>query len=149
MARDERTSANDLVVAFDFGTTYTGVAYYHSGAALSPRLDENDLRRTAERINVINIWPSNPAINYAEKTPTILAYNHEPPFWGGEVRHHHQPQITHFKLGLEPNIGRYYGYVGQQFGTHAQLPGKLPVDFATEFLSQVHQYVKTVCFPRQ
>jgi len=149
MARDERTSANDLVVAFDFGTTYTGVAYYHSGAALSPTIDENDLRRTAERINVINLWPSNPAINYAEKTPTILAYTQEPPLWGGQVRNHHRPQITRFKLGLEPNIARHYGYAELEFGTHAQLPEKLPVHFATDFLTCVHQHVKTVCFPRQ
>lgn len=146
----EQRSQNDLVVAIDFGTTYTGVAYYHAGAAFETA-DENDVRRIAERVNVINTWPPNPALQYTEKTPSLLAYNTDPPTWGGSVRTHHTPQVAGFKLGLEPNITQYYGRLPNLngYGTHPQLPGKLPVDFTTDYLTCVHRYVQRVCLPRQ
>jgi hypothetical protein len=147
----QETSQNELVVAIDFGTTFTGVAYYHAGAAFDrENIDENDVRRIAERVNVINTWPHNPALQYAEKTPTVLSYNTDPPTWGGYVRSHHRPQISGFKLGLEPNIFQHYIRLPNLngLGTVPELPGKLPVDFSTDYLTCVHKHVQNVCFPR-
>jgi molecular chaperone DnaK (HSP70) len=148
--RQEQISQNELVVAVDFGTTFTGVAYYHAGAAFE-NIDENDVRRIAEKVNVINTWPHNPASQYAEKTPTVLSYNTDPPTWGGYVRTQHRPQISGFKLGLEPNIFQHYNRLPKNLnglGTVPQLPGKLPVDFTTDYLACVHNHVQRVCFPR-
>jgi hypothetical protein len=146
---EDQTSQNELVVAVDFGTTFTGVAYYHAGAAFE-NVDENDVRRIAEKVNVINTWPHNPALQYAEKTPTVLSYNTDPPTWGGYVRTHHTPQISGFKLGLEPSIFQHYTRLPNLngLGTIPQLPGKFPIDFTTDYLTCVHKHVQKVCFPR-
>lgn len=146
---DEPKSKSGLVIAFDFGTTFTGVAFYHSGSAIGT-VNEHDVHAIAQKVNVINTWPVNPSIQYTEKTPTILAYHTDPPIWGSSVRPSHTLQVTRFKLGLEPSVTLHYDYPNaNNFGRHPNFPDKEPVDFTTDYLTCVHSYVQKVCLPRQ
>jgi hypothetical protein len=89
-----------------------------------------------------------------EKTPTIIAYHTDPPTWGGSVKPQDEPQISRFKLGLEPAVPRHYSHEANHedstsYGRHDELPHKEPVDFATDFLKCIHKYIQNTHLPRQ
>ena len=96
-------SSCDLVIGIDFGTTFTGVAYAHTGTVRS----SSNSTSIADKVVIIRAWPS-ASSHYAEKTPTVLSYNTSPPTWGGKVRPNDDPQVAHFKLGLQENVGGHY-----------------------------------------
>jgi molecular chaperone DnaK (HSP70) len=151
---NESESRPDFIISIDFGTTYTGVAFTRvnddHGGDKKP-----DLASVVEKIEIFKAWP-NQTQYYAEKIPTVLAYNTDPPKWGQSVRPQDEPQIAHFKLGLQARIVEHYGKA-QAASTLAFLdphwknpvPNKNPVDFAADFLESVHQYIKDVALPRQ
>lgn len=136
-------SQSQLIIGVDFGTTFSGVAYSHSGAT-SPVAD-TDPRRIAHNISVIRTWP-NPILQYIEKIPTLLAYHTDPPAWGGGVRPKHEPQVAKFKLGLEPSVPQHYGFPKLQhkraprYGTHHKL-NKKPVDFVADYLTCIYRHL--------
>lgn len=143
----------DIIIAIDFGTTFTGVAYFYSGGISEAPKDERDAKKTAETVNVIRNWP-NVSAQYMEKTPTIIAYNTDPPTWGATVKPQHEPQVSRFKLGLEPNVPRHYGYhadSGDQsiYGKHPSIPGKEAVDFTTDYLKCIRDFVHNKFLPSQ
>jgi molecular chaperone DnaK (HSP70) len=147
------SSSADLIIAIDFGTTFTGVAYFYSGATAEVPRDERNVNRIASDVNVIKDWP-NVNQQYTEKIPSVIAYNADPPTWGGSVKPHHEPQVTRFKLGLEPNVPRHYGYDADSgastvYGRHPDVPGKEAVDFTTDYLRCVHTYVQEKFLPKQ
>src|SRR5436190_18787122 len=95
--------AQEFIVAIDFGTTYSGVAYIHNNGNLGDHIES-----IAERIKVIRSWPNNGS---NDKTKTVLYYgnnnnnnNNNRLLWGGQVLPHDDPQITRFKLGLDESI---------------------------------------------
>lgn len=148
---------SDLVIGIDFGTTFTGVAYAHSGHLLG-----GDPSEVADNVKVMKAWP-NTNLSYQDKTPSVISYNTQPPTWGGSVKIRDKPQVTHFKLGLQPDAGEHY-FGRSNFQTsnarstlaflepnwkHPQLPQKTALDFASDYLKYVHSYVKDVFFPRQ
>jgi molecular chaperone DnaK (HSP70) len=144
----------DFIIGIDFGTTYTGVAY---AEAVSRDAVKADPKRIAESIEIFRAWP-NPTQNYPDKIPTVLAYNQDPPIWGGSVRPNHQPQIRHFKLGLQPGMGEHYGV--SKSGARSILNfldpnwenpvrGKNAVDFAADYLTCLIKYLKEEALPRQ
>lgn len=147
-------TTSDLIIGIDFGTTFTGVAYAHSGQTLG------DGARSADNVQVIKSWPSS-NFSYTDKTPSVIAYNTNPPTWGGNVKDRDKPQVAHFKLGLQANSGTHYLRRSGRAETatalaflepnwrHPQLPEKTALDFASDYLSCVHKYVKDVFFPRQ
>jgi hypothetical protein len=156
------TPSSDLVIAIDFGTTFTGVAYAHA-AGIGPIMSTDEMRRAADKISVIKSWP-NPSNVYAEKTPSVLAYNKNPPAWGGNVRPIDEPQIAHFKLGLQDDINSLYqhnsgqdgiaesvlgGYLSDHNWRHPELPDKKAVDFAGDYLSRINQYITKEVFPNR
>ena len=147
-------ASSDLVIGIDFGTTFTGVAYAHSGHVIS-----GDVERVAENVQVINNWPSGDH-SYREKTPSIIAYNKlHSPTWGGSVKFRDQPQVAHFKLGLQPNAATHYltRSKDQRISElpfldpnwkHPQLSNKTAVDFTADYLTCIHKHIKEVVFPR-
>ena len=142
-----------FIIAIDFGTTFTGVAYFYSGSISEPPKDEREAKRIAESVNVIREWPNGNA-NFLEKTPTIIAYNTVPPTWGATVKAQHEPQISRFKLGLEPNVPRHYGYQADSqdqsiYGKHPDIPGKEAVDFTTDYLQCIRDFVHKKFLPSQ
>jgi hypothetical protein len=141
-------SESELIVGIDFGTTFTGVAY-----ALSADLTENT-QHIEDKVNVIKRWP-NQTHGYTEKTPTILAYNKEPPLWGGTVKPRDEKfQVSHFKLGLQPSGNHYRAssvimpFLDPNY-RHPLNRDKRPVDFAADYLKCILEFVKTSHFPRE
>ena len=95
-----KEESTKLIIAIDFGTTYSGVAYAHSSTA-QPKANDLSPEHFRDKIVSVKKWP-NVAQLFSEKTPTILAYqNGELIAWGGKVRNSHSTQISNFKLGLQ------------------------------------------------
>lgn len=152
-------SSSDLVIGIDFGTTYTGVAYAHTAGIFHTATTTADMRRAAERVSVIKSWPSQ-SNQYAEKTPSILAYNTNPPAWGANVKPKDEPQVAHFKLGLQENVGKHYltkaasntssvlgGFLTDHNWRHPGLPEKKAIDYTADYLTQICQYVLNETLP--
>jgi molecular chaperone DnaK (HSP70) len=142
-----------MTIAIDFGTTYTGVAYYSDAANSQLPHNERHAKEIAEKVIVIKDWPK-VSVQFMEKTPTIIAYHTDPPTWGGSVKPQDEPQISRFKLGLEPAVPRHYSHEANHedstsYGRHDELPHKEPVDFATDFLKCIHKYIQNTHLPRQ
>jgi molecular chaperone DnaK (HSP70) len=129
----------DLVIAIDFGSTYSGVAYvYNKQTKAAPR----SLRRILNDIQVVMSWPHGGPF-YKEKTPTILAYNTTPPKWGDHVGFHDEPRKTNFKFGSTDPTQQG----AEQYGSHTS--NLYPnydnfleaVDFTTDYLTCLFKYV--------
>lgn len=144
--------SSTLVIAIDFGTTYSGVAFSSgadfAGASLI------DTLTVADKIEVVKTWP-NQTNSYNDKTPTVLAYVKEPPIWGGNVKATDDPQVAYFKLGLEDDITRHYetrfgdnsmdgslcGYLSDPSWRHSKLPNMNAKDHVVNFLGCLNEYV--------
>jgi molecular chaperone DnaK (HSP70) len=139
-------SASTLLIAIDFGTTFTGVAFaYSRGETIQ------DPKRAVDTITVIKEWP-NYNRSHAQKTPTVLSYHSSPPTWGASVKPHHEPKISHFKLGLEANASSHYGYRTSSNPfmmqlKHPRFRFKTAVDFTAEYLDCVFKWVHETYFP--
>jgi hypothetical protein len=152
--------SSDLIIGIDFGTTFTGVAYAHA-AGIGPVTTEDDMRRAAEKVSVIRTWPSR-SNHYAEKTPSVLAYNKKPPLWGGNVKPTDEPQIACFKLGLQEDITSHYyelgtsgttsvlgGYLANHDWKHPDLPEMTASDYSRDYLHSINQYVTQEILPNR
>ncbi|KAF3937660.1 hypothetical protein ABW19_dt0200502 [Dactylella cylindrospora] len=130
-------SREHLVVAVDFGTTFTGIAYCQRS--------QKDLRD----IEVVSQWPGN-AI--APKTPTEIRYlDGRDPLWGAEAslsvdrRHAGNPTpiYNRFKLLLDPTIqAQVYGNssIPSSFNSDIKLPpGKTAMDVAADYLKLLYE----------
>jgi hypothetical protein len=145
----------DLVIAIDFGTTYTGVAF-----ARTAKAQGDDAAKIAENnIEVIKKWP-NITHSFTDKTPTVLSYHTTPPTWGGNVRPKDTPQVAYFKLGLQPGISAHYlprsmrpapsvlPFLDADY-RHPDLPNKSALDFAADYLTRIHTFILNTYFPEQ
>lgn len=149
-------SYSDLIIGIDFGTTFTGVAFSHSTG------ENIDVGRVAEGIKIVRTWPSS-NLQYTEKTPTVIAYNKDPPIWGGNVKPKDKPQVSHFKLGLQANVGKHYlrkwsiedssmilgGFLKNHNWKHPDLPNKKALDFTSDYLTCVVNYINTEILPNE
>lgn len=140
-----------FVIAIDFGTTYSGIAFIHDNGNIG-----DDIEIITEKIKVIKSWPNN-GLN--EKTKTVLFYKNNTPTWGGLVHPRDEPQITRFKLGLEESVSQHYhasSTVRQArpsrfliFKKPPQQNNKDPVDFAADYLSCLFRYLHDKFFPSE
>lgn len=158
--RLQGTPKSKLVVAIDFGTTFTGVAYAHSVNASLSTASALNPEQIRDKITVVKSWP-NVQKSYAEKVPTVLAYENDRPVdWGARVKPTHSTQVSYFKLGLQDGIGEYYGASEQKETTlsgflldcnwrHPDLPNMRPVDYATDYLREVRHYINDHVFPKE
>jgi molecular chaperone DnaK (HSP70) len=143
---ESQDNSTDFVIGIDFGTTFTGVAF-----AYSEDTTGNDLKKIADDLEVVKTWPN---IGSVEKIPTMIAY---PPNagtqWGFSVRHNSEPQVSYFKLGLQPGMVDHYSnkassalpFLEPNY-KHPKLPNKSAVDFAADYLTCVHKYLMDVYF---
>jgi molecular chaperone DnaK (HSP70) len=155
-------SKSDLVVAIDFGTTFSGVAYAHASNAVDVIASISDMKKVAEKVTVVRTWP-NQAGTFTDKTPTVLAYNSSPPHWGMSVQPNDKPRAAYFKLGLQENVSQHYadeaslyatmsmlgGYLIDHNWKHPDLPQKKPVDFTADYLTCLIDHILTEVLPRQ
>ncbi|KAE8371983.1 hypothetical protein BDV26DRAFT_275028 [Aspergillus bertholletiae] len=81
--------ALELIVAIDFGTTYSGVCWV--------------VNCGERRIHLVTQWPGTSASNSnVEKVPTLISYNgREPQNWGYSVKRAEKNSFKWFKLLLE------------------------------------------------
>ena len=153
-------SRSDLIIAIDFGTTFTGVAYAHTTGAREATRSNADVVKAAEKVYVIKSWPSQ-GNQYAEKTPSVLAYNSNPPGWGASVKPKDEPRVAHFKLGLQEDLGNHYvnrntpgttdsilgGYLSDHQWKHPNMPTKTAVDYTADYLKCIYNYVSNEVLP--
>jgi molecular chaperone DnaK (HSP70) len=163
-SRDSNTSTlqqaslnqtSQLVIGIDFGTTYTAVAFAHSKASLKGarvNLDtQAQLDAVLEKIIVIKNWP-NASQQYAEKTPSIIAYEGgKPTRWGGQIMRTDKTKVSCFKLGLQEGARQHYqstdnapllgGFLNDCNWKHPDLPSTTAADFAADYLSLVGDFV--------
>jgi len=147
-------SRADLVIGIDFGTTFTGVAF-----ALAAKAKGNDFVKIADQIQVIRRWPT--LIGGAqEKTPTVLSYDTTPPTCGGMVKTRDEKQVRYFKLGLQPGVGAHYQLSSMHNPPtmlpfldpnwkHPKFPNKTALDFAADYLTGIHNFIKETYFPTE
>jgi hypothetical protein len=137
----------DFVVAIDFGTTFTGIAYLHSAAFNNQSLTTREI---AQRIKVVQRWRGTTQ-GYTDKVPTVLSYDSDGELqeWGPSVLPTDDVTIKYFKLGLQDDVDRGYlsgngsaigGFLSKSDWKHDGLPNKSPLDFASEYLSEIHKY---------
>ncbi|EPS43619.1 hypothetical protein H072_2450 [Dactylellina haptotyla CBS 200.50] len=130
-----------LIVAVDFGTTYSGVAF-----CLSSQKDLND-------IEVITSWAGH-GNGIAPKIPTEIRYiNGRPPLWGAEASINYERRrsnsanvYSRFKLLLDLRAGNDWYGCGSVFSTDeppsesiSLPPGKSAVRVSTDFLRLVYE----------
>jgi molecular chaperone DnaK (HSP70) len=153
-------SRSDLIIAIDFGTTFTGVAYAHAAGVHNATTSPADMVKAADKVYVIKSWPCQ-GNQFQEKTPSLLSYTSDPPGWGANVKIRDERRIAHFKLGLQENIGRHYlnrsmpststsvlgGYLSDHNWKHPNLPNKTALDYTGDYLTRVRDYVITQVLP--
>jgi molecular chaperone DnaK (HSP70) len=154
-----KVSKSKLVVAIDFGTTFTGVAYAHSTTNLLTAGSTLTPEQIRDKITVVRNWP-NVQSTYAEKVPSIVAYeNSRLIAWGARVKPTHSTQVSHFKLGLQDGARDHYGnsetdesslggFLLDPNWKHPLLPDLRPLDYATDYLREVRKYIIDHVFPR-
>jgi len=139
----------EIVIAIDFGTTYSGVAF----GWFNPQDNRRSIASLAEAIQVIKSWPFSGSGETKEKIPTVLSYiKSGTPLWGGYVKSYHPGQVRHFKLGLDKDLETHYTSDGPLFSLttlQCSLSDAVAVDYASDFLKCLLSYVKESCLPEQ
>ncbi|KAK6543449.1 hypothetical protein TWF694_000196 [Orbilia ellipsospora] len=135
-----------LIVAVDFGTTYSGVAFCHSS--------KNGLKDS----EVVTTWAGN---GIAPKTPTEIRYPEiagKDPLWGAEASVASERRFTsnsntiynRFKLLLDPTVEKAVytdpitslldRYGRMNLGSSIKLPvGKTAIDVSTDYLRLLYE----------
>ncbi|KAF8435602.1 hypothetical protein BGX38DRAFT_122554 [Terfezia claveryi] len=137
---------NTLIMAIDFGTTYSGVAWHNTASGKTHILRDWELQ---------NLQSSN-------KVPTVLRYSKKGIQWGAGVRAA-PDRLEWFKLLLnEPEYSSYdellcrleknglNGYAGSSSTHLAELrttikaipADKTPADLAADYLRELYKYAK-------
>ncbi|KAI9661677.1 MAG: hypothetical protein M1821_008915 [Bathelium mastoideum] len=117
-----------LIIALDFGTTYSGIAY-----AFSTKPDQ---------VYSINEWPGAPG-RTVPKTPTALKYDSQSSFkWGYELDRTAGNKIEGIKLLLDPDQDRplYDPTTIAGAGAEIELLGNPPIDVAAAYMGAIYQY---------
>jgi molecular chaperone DnaK (HSP70) len=153
----------ELVVAIDFGTTYTGVAWAYSDRTnilVDTGFSPDQLR---DKITVLKSWPGI-AGSYTDKVPSTLAYNSSGQVvaWGGRVKSSHLITVSHFKLGLQEGINEHYLFgekpnsdrsslekmLSVEAWKHDMLGDKDAYDHVRNFFEEIHEYLVAEALPR-
>jgi molecular chaperone DnaK (HSP70) len=85
-------------------------------------------------------------MGFKNKTPSIVAYNTDPPRWGAQVRTNDKPQASHFKLDLEPSARHESSTEQRHQIPRRRLADLKPVDITTDYLTCVYTYLRDVFF---
>ncbi|EXJ81389.1 hypothetical protein A1O3_07680 [Capronia epimyces CBS 606.96] len=120
--------SDKLIIALDFGTTYSGVAY-----AFTSKPDS---------VYLVEEWPGAPGKAY-QKCPTLVKYDSKKGLqWGCELDRTTSERIEGVKLLLDPDQSRpvYVSLVN----TEAELKrlGKPAIEVATDYISAIFKHAK-------
>ncbi|KAG6114576.1 hypothetical protein E4U13_003294 [Claviceps humidiphila] len=117
-----------LIIAMDFGTTYSGVAY-----CFANQID-------AKPVAIMN-WPGNRGIA-APKIPTILEYSEEETTgfrWGASVNKS-SAGIVAIKLLLDPKQERPLYLPATHTRTELKTLPKAPIEIAADFMRAIYEH---------
>ncbi|KAH7336643.1 hypothetical protein BKA65DRAFT_37690 [Rhexocercosporidium sp. MPI-PUGE-AT-0058] len=132
-----------LVIAIDYGTTFTGVAYGH----------RNGLRRpTHGDIQCIDDWPGTSRNSSSQKVPSEVAYSENRFDWGNKIQPRNRQREAWTKLLLDETQRENQLALMQELemeqngGNGGRSPcevPKEPVDIVSDFLTGVRKHVET------
>jgi molecular chaperone DnaK (HSP70) len=142
-------SASQLVVAIDFGTTYSGVAwsYFSASTRRETGLELNSQALNSQTV-VYQGWPG---VQGADKIPTVISYSNTPPKWGAMIKRGSQDRrkVSRFKLGLDPEkVREVFGQNSGDgvIGLNPKL-NKNAFEVTADFLTQLNHHIHNVAFP--
>ncbi|KAG5928619.1 hypothetical protein E4U42_000334 [Claviceps africana] len=125
--------AEKLIIAFDFGTTYSGVAYCFAN-------------KTNAKPDAIMEWPGT-SLN-VPKIPTIIEYSKEAPKgfkWGASVDKLNGGIVT-IKLLLDPDQERPLYLPFRNTKKELESLPKQPVEIAADFLGAIYEHAMEVIY---
>jgi molecular chaperone DnaK (HSP70) len=145
----------DIIVAIDFGTTFSGIAYLPTVKFK----EDSTLKGIADKIGEVRNWP-NKTNAVVDQCPTDLTYdatNGTLKKWGTGLANTKTTdiQMRHFKLGLLKDVTNRYGtadhvlsgFLSNSDWVPTDPPGKMPVDLAAEYLKKVIKFFETSHLP--
>ncbi|KIX07783.1 uncharacterized protein Z518_02437 [Rhinocladiella mackenziei CBS 650.93] len=126
-----------LVIAIDYGTTFTGVAFCHRDLGTLPVL---------QAIHLITDWPGQRLNATNEKVPSQIAYFDGGFEWGNRIRPRTRREAW-TKLLLDEKETRKLAVDlltgnNNDDGSPPPYPGKPPVEIAGDFLSGVKKHLE-------
>ncbi|KAF2464027.1 actin-like ATPase domain-containing protein [Lindgomyces ingoldianus] len=122
-----------MVIALDFGTTYSGIAY-----AFSSKPDE---------VHCVTEWPG--SSKTVPKAPTVLKYQNRNEFkWGYELDRTAEEKIVGIKLLLDPDQKRPLFDTAGAAATKAEIAklGKPPADIASDYIAAIYKHALKVIY---
>ncbi|KHN93782.1 Heat shock protein Hsp70 [Metarhizium album ARSEF 1941] len=125
---EESESSEKLVIALDFGTTYSGVAFCFA--------NQYDAKPAA-----IMDWSGHRGIS-VPKIPTVIAYDKQRPDvfkWGASVDAA-DPSIVGIKLLLDPEQGRPMYLPATNARKYIRMLPKPPVKIAADFIGAIYSH---------
>ncbi|OCL00822.1 actin-like ATPase domain-containing protein [Cenococcum geophilum 1.58] len=120
-----------MVIALDFGTTYSGIAYAFSSKP--------------EEVHCIQEWPG--SSKTVPKSPTVLKYTSKNNFkWGYELDRTVEEKIVGIKLLLDPQQKRPLFDTAGAAATKAEIAklGKPPADIASDYIAAIYKHALKV-----
>jgi molecular chaperone DnaK (HSP70) len=143
------SQAKGIVIAIDFGTTFSGVAYSCDALPMSQStVPLRELRQLIRSVDIIRAWPQADH-SYIEKTATKLAYEDDLVVaWGGTVKEsQHSTIVEYFKLGLhetppqstQTNSFSLHGFAADPNWKHPNLPKYTAEDYTADFLKCLYE----------
>lgn len=119
-----------LIIAIDFGTTFSGAAYCFSSQG-------------SKKVGIVTEWPKSEA---TPKIPTLIDYSENLPWedlefaWGSAVKLLSTSHIPYIKLMLDPSQEHSISGASQSIqDVMAKLP-KPPVDVAADFIKAMYTH---------
>ncbi|KAH0566440.1 hypothetical protein GP486_000152 [Trichoglossum hirsutum] len=114
--------------AVDFGTTFSGVAYYFTGSGKPDPIS-------------ITEWPGTPGLN-PPKTPTLIGYDQDKRsfIWGSKVNATSGSKLEGIKLLLDPNQPTPLFVPAQITKVELLKLGKPPIDVATDYIGALYKH---------
>ncbi|PVH83064.1 actin-like ATPase domain-containing protein [Cadophora sp. DSE1049] len=138
----DEESREVLVIAIDYGTTYTGVAYGHSNGLRNP---------TRRNIQCIDDWPGQPRNTSNQKVPSEVAYSKHGFEWGNKIQPKSQRE-SWTKLLLDETQKDKRSMLMRELEmersttlieiSHTEVV-KGPVDIVSDFLRGVRMHLET------
>lgn len=120
-------SDDQLIIALDFGTTFSGIAYCFSGQG---KLEAESIRD----------YPGHQGRN-DPKTPTLICYNAQNKFtWASEVDVTSANKLEGIKLLLDPDQTTPLYVPAQRTADELAKLGKPAVDVASDYIGAIYRY---------
>ena len=138
-----------LIVAIDFGTTWSGICWVFSNNVSIVVYSVITLTFTQlENPRVVRVWPaSDGTVETSEKVPTRIAYDAEgkPYAWGLMIKGN-QKRYQEFKLNLDDSRKAHHAKMANAYPDPASLPFTFPfkpAKLSIDFLHELREWLES------